>query len=313
MKVVGAAEIRRDLDVFELSRHLITHFRDLSRGAAVNSPRLVLPLPERKAVGAMLAASPARGLLGAKVVTVFPENARRDRNPHQGVVVLFDAESGAARAVLDASEITALRTVALSVAATRALALENAASLAVFGTGLQAFLHALHLSRVRPVRTITLFGRSADRVELLARKLRPFLDSGIEVLTTTDAAKGAARADILALCTASPEPYLRQEDLRPGAHVNAIGACRPGMREIDLRPREDVRVFVDDLERAREEAAELTAHFAEGASSRSILPIGAAFLGEGRRNGRDVTILKSVGVGLQDLVAAELVTRKLHP
>lgn len=307
MRYFGPSDIRKSLNLKRLGEGLRLAFIEHSLGAAVNSPRVVLSTGGRNAIGAMLSVIANRGLLGAKIVCVNPGNADQGRNPHQGLVALFDPDSGEARALFDASEITALRTVALSLVATDALANADASSVTVFGTGLQAYLHAVNLPGVRPVRRITVCGRNAEKAEKLGTRLRAELPATIEIGTTTDF-RAATRSEILCLCTSATEPYLKGSDLLPGTHLNAIGACRPGMREIEASPVPGLRVFVDDEARAREEAAELTPFFSRG-HARSVRPIGQLFADPriGRAHAHERTLFKSVGVGLQDLVAAAMV------
>ncbi|MBS1960958.1 MAG: ornithine cyclodeaminase family protein [Bdellovibrionales bacterium] len=316
MRYLGPAEIRQALDPLELSERLRAAFADHARGRGANSPRLVLPTVGRGALGAMLAVSPADGLVGAKLVSVNPENPARGLNPHQGIVVLLDPDTGEFRAGFDASEITALRTVALSIAATKALARADARTLAVFGTGLQAYLHAIAVPRVRSIEEIRIVGRDPLKTARLQKRLRDHFArigrSGPAVKVDTNPAEAARAGDVLCLCTAIAQPYLRFADLRPGAHVNAVGACRPGMREILVSPRDPLAVFVDDRERAREEAEEIRSYFV-GERADRVVPLGDVFAGThpGRVGNGARTLFKSVGVGLQDIVAAGLVLENL--
>jgi alanine dehydrogenase len=259
----------------------------------------------------MLAFAPTTGLVGAKVACVVPENAKRGLNPHQGIVALFDSETGEVRATFDASEITAFRTVAMSLAATDCLSRVDSETHSVFGTGTQAHLHALHLTAVRPIRRITIVGRDLEKAKRLVARLRDELDSRIDLVATTEVAR-AARADIVSLCTASTNPYLGSDCLAPGSHVNAIGACRPTMREIDIRAEDALSIYVDDLERCREEAAEIRQFFTSELEQ-PLLAIGSAFAGESPRTSPNAkTLFKSVGVGLQDIVAAAGVLALAH-
>lgn len=285
----------------------------LSAGQAKNPPRQVLPT-SGGALGLMPAASETLGLLGAKVVAVFPSNEARGLNPHQGSVLLQDPATGILKAVLDGSAITARRTAAVSAAATDALATPGADSLALFGTGLQARLHAEALHTVRPLKRIHLYGRNAEKAAALARKLEAEL--GISSRACSSVSEALDGANLACLCTASSRPYLRSEQLPPGIHVNAIGACRPGMREIDLADRPELEIYVDHLPSSELEAEEISHALRERRLSphRIAGEIGNAFIQRPARHARTITIFKSVGVGISDLAAASLaLSRKRGP
>lgn len=282
-----------------LAGELARAFRELSRGAATHSARHVLGV-EGGALGAMLGAGP--GLLGAKVVAVLPGNKARGLNPHQGLVLLLDPETGLPLALGDGAAITALRTAAASLLATRLLAREDSRVLTVVGTGLQAELHVRAMREAREIREVRVVGRDEEKARELARKI-----GGAMVFR--DVKEALPGTDILCLCTSASEPYLRSAQLPDGIHVNAIGACRPGVKEIELDPA-DARLtfFVESRQAAREEAEELAPAFAQ---RRDIAELGHLILGEapGRAHARQITFYKGVGIGLEDLCALRLALR----
>lgn len=288
-----------------LADELARAFRELARGAATHGPRHVLGV-EGGALGAMLGAASGgtlgagAGLLGAKVVAVLPGNKARGLNPHQGLVLLLDPATGRPLALGDGAALTALRTAAASLLATRLLAREDARVLTVVGTGLQAELHVRAMREARQLREIRVVGRSEESARQLAEKV------GGGAKAFGDLKESLRGADLLCLCTSAKEPYLRSEDLPAGIHVNAIGACRPGAKEIELAPSDGrLSFFVESEPAAREEAEELK-------PIPALRTLGQLLLGEapGRARAEQITFYKGVGIGLEDVCALDLACRR---
>src|SRR3954464_13438108 len=183
----------------------------LSTGKTRQLLRSILDLEGGRAFGSMLGAM--EETFGAKLISVFPGAAGTPS--HQGIVALFDPETGAPCAIVDASDVTGIRTAAASAAATDVLAREDARTLAIIGTGEQARRHAEAIPLVRDIKRILVWGRSRDRAEALAAEI------GAEVAQTPRAA--VAEADLICTVTASPEPVLLDEWVRRGTHINAVG------------------------------------------------------------------------------------------
>ncbi len=275
----------------------------LAAGRAAHSPRHVMKI-SGGALGMM--AGEGAGSVGAKLVCVLPANTSLGLNPHQGIVAIFDPLTGACLALGDASEITALRTVSMSLAATEALAREESSVLTVVGSGTQAALHARALLHTRPIEELRVVARSKEKAEALLETIT--LPSRLRVKLFTEIEKALPGTDILCLTTAAKDPYLLARDLPAGVHVNAVGACRPGARELELDqlgPRDELSVFVESLEAVKDESEELRAMLEDG-----FLPheIGNVFAGRlpGRTSDREITLFKSVGIGLSDVAALSL-------
>ena len=275
----------------------------LSAGRTRQLLRSILDLPERRAFGSMLGAMLDDGTFGAKLVSVYPDNFARGGHSHQGVVVLFDPESGAPSAVLEAGEITAIRTAAASAAATDALARPEATRLALLGYGEQARRHLEAIRCVRNIERVTIWGR--DPV-----KARAF---GGEACETVEAA--VAGADIVCTVTAAPEPILESRWVADGAHVNAVGSSRAGPAEIDDALVARARFFADHRDGVLAQGAEFIRARAAGLIGEEHLlgEIGEVMAGriEGRRSDADVTLYKSLGSIVQDLAAARHIVAKL--
>ena len=266
--------------------------------------------------GGTLLVMPAwRGdFLGIKLVTVFADNARRGLPAVAATYVLLDAKTGESRAILDGGELTLRRTAAASALAARYLARSDASRLLMVGTGrLAPHLIASH-ALVRPIREVRIWGRNADRARALAatltaaRSLMPTADA-LSITSTDNLQEATDWADIVSCATLSQHPLVLGEWLKPGQHLDLVGAFTPQMCEVDDAAVARCEVFVDTQSGALHESGELV-----GAIQRGVIDAGAvrgelADLATGafRRSAASaITLFKSVGSALEDLVAAEL-------
>jgi ornithine cyclodeaminase len=252
---------------------------------------------------------------GAKLVSVFPGNFALGKMSHQGVVILFDPETGAPSAVLEAGEITAIRTASASAAATDALARPDASSLAIFGCGAQARSHLEALTRVRRFKRIGIWGRDAVSARRLALWTQETV--AIEARVFEDAEALAEQADVVCTVTSSATPILKGRWVRPGTHINAVGSSHAGPREIDTDLVAMSRYFVDNRRSALAAAAEFLAARDEGVVTDAHIcgEIGEVLSGvvEGRRSAGDITLYKSLGHIAQDLAAVRYALRRSRP
>jgi alanine dehydrogenase len=316
--VLSSRDIERVLDLDQLRETMRQVLQDLSNGNVLNRPRHVEAIPNG-ALGYMTAASSARGLLGYKAVAVLPHNTAVGLNPHQGLVTLLDFHTGQLRGLVEASMLTATRTAAVSSAATQNLARSNSQFLGLIGAGRQAYEHARALHRIFKLKQVFIYNRTRDTAMALSAQLKDHFGLECEVLNSpVDVAQSA---DILVLATSSEASYLDVDQLRPGTHVNAIGACRPHMAELNFQTEAQLlslSVFVDSLAACQTESRELRQFIEEPhrphnadekpATRFSIHEIGGAFLGRvpGRESESQITVFKSVGLGAEDLYAADL-------
>jgi ornithine cyclodeaminase len=275
----------------------------LSQGRTQQMLRSIMDLSGGRAFGVMPGAMLEDGVLGAKLVSVYPENVARGGMSHQGVVALFDAATGAATAILDAGEITAIRTAAASAAATDVLARRDARNLAILGCGEQARRHLEAIKCVRRIERVTIWGRDID-------KARAFGEIACETVE-----EAVAGADIICTVTAASEPILRAEWVADGAHINAVGSSRAGPRELDDALVARARFFADHEAGVRAQGAEYISALAAGLIGEDHLlgEIGAVMAGTlpGRTSDADVTIYKSLGSIVQDLAAARHIVAKM--
>ena len=244
--------------------------------------------------------------LGIKVVTVFPGNHGTDLDAHQGVVLLFDTDDGRLLAVIDATEITGIRTAAVSAVATRCLAAPEASDLAILGSGTQARSHLEAMLLVRPITRVRVWSRNHDAARRFADAASKRHGCQVEPMATArDAVSGA---DIICTTTAAIEPVLEGAWIAAGAHVNAVGACMARARELDTSAVKQSRLFVDRRESAMHEAGDFLIPKLEGAlnDAHIIGELGEVLTGRvaGRTIGTDRTLFKSLGLAVEDLAAA---------
>lgn len=246
---------------------------------------------------------------GIKVVTVMPGNHGSPYDAHQGVILLFETEHGRLLAVVDASSVTAIRTGAVSGAATRALARTHARRLAILGSGIQAASHLEAMLAVRPIEEVRVWSRNPEH----GRRFAERYGGGVPVHAVAGAREAVEGADVVCTTTSAREPVLRGEWLSPGVHLNAAGACFPTTRELDSEAVARARVFVDSRESARNEAGDLLIPLGEGriGADHVLGELGEVLAGTrpGRTGDADITLFKSLGIAVEDLAAAHLLHR----
>lgn len=246
-------------------------------------------------------------VMGVKLVNVFPGNAALGIGAVNGIYVLFDGATGVPKAIMDSDALTNRRTAAASALASRFLSRPDSRTLLLIGTGhLSAHLAAAHCV-VRPIERVLVWGRSAGKATALAAKLA---GSGVPASAVDDIAAATAEADIIATATTSTVPLVRGARVKPGTHVDLVGAFTPAMRESDDELVARSSVYVDTRAGALAEAGDLLQAEAAGAWGREQLRGDLHDLCSGAVKGREredeVTLFKSVGAAMEDLVAAEL-------
>lgn len=247
-------------------------------------------------------------VLGVKVVGVMPGNAARGLPSVMSNYLLSDARTGELLALIDGAELTSRRTAAASALAASRLARPGATRLLIVGTGQLATRMAAAHAAVRPVSDVEVWGRRAAQAEVVAEGIRREL--GIAAVAVTDLASAVARADIVSTVTLSTQPLVQGAWLRPGTHLDLVGAFRPEMRECDDVAVSRATVFVDTREGACREGGDLAQALASGALTHDRIAADLAALSRGshpgRRDDAEITLFKSVGVALEDLAAARL-------
>ena len=303
--IVSRAHVARLLPMAACIETMADALRATARGEVALPLRQVVLLPDgRGALASMPAVSDVHGM-SVKVITVLPGNHARGLPSHQGAVLLFDGEDGRLRAVVDARAVTAIRTAAVSAVATRLLARADAGDLALLGSGEQAHTHLEALRLVRPLRRVRVWSpTAAHRIAFAARASTA--DLAVEPMATAQATVHGA--DLICTVTAAREPVLHGAWIAPGAHVNAVGASLKTARELDTDAVARARLFVDRRESALHEAGDFLIPRAEGAigDDHIVAELGELLLegmAPGRRNAREITLFKSLGIAVEDLAA----------
>ena len=279
----------------------------LSRGETRQLLRSIIPLGDGRMFGIMPGAMGDRSVFGAKLISVFPEIFAKNIQSHQGVVVLFDGESGAPVCVAHAGEITAIRTAAASAVATDALARPDAHRLALLGYGEQALTHARAIRQFRALSAITVWGRSPERARAFAARLEA--ETGLEVTACVTAQAAVAQADIVCTVTGAAEPILEGRWLAAGTHVNVVGSGVAGPAEVDSDLVVRSRFIADSREGVLAQGAEFLRAKAAGLvdDTHVVGEIGQVLDGalQGRQSKDQITVYKSLGHIVQDLAAAQ--------
>jgi ornithine cyclodeaminase len=305
--VIGHDDVKRLLPMEECIELMGSVLADLARGAVWQPLRFVVRPPDEPSLMGLMPAhrSGPTASYGLKAVCIFPANAARGIDLHQGGVLLFDGETGELRALVDASAVTATRTAAVSAVATRALAREDARELAILGAGVQARAHLEAMAAARPFERARVWNRTAERAETFAAEAQaPF---PVEAAESVEAA--VRDADVVVTATSSVEPIVERGWLAPGAHVNAVGSSIPTARELDADTVAAAALFADARESMVNEGGDyLFAVREAGIGPEHIrAELGEVLIGsaEGRRADEEVTVFKSLGLAAEDLAAAE--------
>jgi ornithine cyclodeaminase len=311
MRVYGADEILAAVPVGPLLDAVEAAYRDVAAGRDRSPLRFHVPLSH----GDLLLMPGVReGGSGSsvKLVTVLPDNAARGVPTVQALVVWFDGETGTPVAVLDGTTVTAMRTGAASGVATRLLARPDAAVLALLGSGGQAAWQVRAVLAARPIREVRVFSRDAAARARFVAELARELGDGVRVAASDSARDAVSAADVVCCATTSSQPVFDADWLRPGVHVNAVGAFRLGMVELppELFARASL-VTVDSREAALAEAGDLVAAMEAGhLAADAFVEIGTITREwVATRDPDAITVFKSVGLAIQDVAAAELVVR----
>lgn len=307
MRIIDREEVARRL-TYEVCIPLVREAMiAFSKGETRQHLRSILPLGPKGVFGIMPGALGEGAMFGAKLISVYPGNFAKGIQSHQGVVVLFDGETGAPVCVAHAGEVTAIRTAAASAVATDALARPEASRMAILGYGEQAGTHARAIARVRKLERITIWGRDTGKAAAFAGRIAAEL--GIPAVATATVREAVADADIVTAVTNAREPILQGAWVAPGTHLNLVGSSGPGPVEVDHAVVTMSRFIADSREGVLAQGAEfLKAREAGLVGDEHVVgEIGQVLAGdlEGRQSADQVTVYKSLGHVVQDLAAAK--------
>jgi len=291
-------QVQRHLRMADLIPAMEKALIDFSAGRVRQPVRQVIPVdPPGGFYGIMPALTPDG--LGQKIVTFYPPNAEKGIATHMALIVLNDPQTGAPLAVMDGRLITEMRTAAVSAAATKLLASKNAKVLAILGSGVQARSHFEALGIVRQFEEVRVWSQTKSHAESFAKEI------GAKVRSQEDAVRGA---DVVVTVTSSRTPVLKGAWLKPGCHVNAVGACRHDWRELDDDAMRNSVVFVDTREAAMKESGDVIL-----SRARIYAELGEALAGKIDHRAGETTIFKSLGMAVEDVAAALLVYQAVKP
>jgi alanine dehydrogenase len=316
MLILSRTEVESLLDLDRLVDALAVAMVDLSRGRASAPPRVAAAVAERHAMlAAMPAYLPSSRSLATKLVSVFPENT--DRPTHQAIICCFDPANGAPLVVMDGTHVTAARTAAGSMLATRLLAREDGAGVvSVIGTGVQAHSHARAAARLPGVRAVQVAGRDHARAEAVVDDL---LEAGTAATALPSIEDAVRSATVVCAATHAAEPVVRREWLSPGTHVNSVGYNPAGDGEVDVQTMREALVVVESRSAALAAPPAGAVELGRAIEARAIdadrvCEIGEIAAGDraGRTDAGQLTLYKSVGVAVQDAAAAGLILEAAH-
>lgn len=307
--ILNEQDVRAVLTMPDLIEAMRAALIAYSEGRTDQPLRTVLEVGGQKSFfGVMPAFLPDVPALGTKLVTVFGSNPAVGLPSHLATIVLLDPRTGALLALLDGRFITEARTAAVSAVATRLLARSDAATLAIVGSGVQARSHLEALECVRPLQDVRVWSPSAERREQFVGEMRAHTRARLNTAPSAEAA--VAGADLIVLATSSRTPVVRREWIAAGAHICAVGACRPDQREMEGALVAHARVIVDSRTGAMAEAGDIVLGIAEGSFDAGHVAgeLGEVASGrvEGRQNAAQVTVFKSLGMAVEDVAAAHL-------
>lgn len=306
MRLITDADVAEVITMRDAVAAMAAAFEQFGNGAGSIAPRVRAAAEhegQATAIAMMGAALPAAGVVGAKVYATV-------KGQFNFVIVLFSSLTGEALATIEANEITKYRTAAASAVAMQRLAARDAATLAVFGTGVQARAHAEAFLLAHPFERVLVAGRAA------APEFANWVQTEFGVpATAVDAATAARSGDVICTATRASEPLFDGALVKPGAFVAAVGSSKPAARELDdtLLARADL-IVVEWLPAARSEAGEFvraapgTIDPARVTELGKLLVKGTAF----ERRPHDVIVYKSVGIGLEDVALANLVFERVR-
>jgi len=288
-------QVRNHLQMADLIPAMEKALIDFSSDKVTQPVRSVIKVDVAAATGflGLMPALTPNGL-GLKAVTFYPSNAERGIPTHMATIFLVDPETGAPLAIMDGRLITEMRTAAVSAAATKLLTGPDAKVLAILGSGVQAHSHFEALQLVRHFKEIRVWSPTREHAERFAKEI------GATAMSSEEAVRGA---DVVVTATNSKTPVLKGVWLKPGSHVNAVGACRPDWRELDDEAMANV-VFVDSREGAMKESGDVIL-----SGAKIYAELGEALASKVPSRANETTIFKSLGMAVEDIAAALLVYR----
>ncbi len=277
----------------------------------INPLRPKMVLPNGGILGMMPAYIQPYGAMGLKVISIYQQNHGKGVSSHQGIIHLFDAENGVLLLSLDADEVTAIRTAAVSALMTDLLAVDAAETLCLIGTGTQAITHLEAIRLVRPIKRVQVWSKNPANVARFVQEQSVHHD--IELIACQSAEAAVREADIVCTLTSSAEPLVFNPWLKAGVHINAVGASTPNYRELAPEIIFDSDVFVDNYESACNEAGDLILAVEDKTKVKSLIKadIHEILTKPGLVDQSHQTLFKSLGLAIEDIAVAHYCWQKI--
>jgi ornithine cyclodeaminase/alanine dehydrogenase-like protein (mu-crystallin family) len=312
LRLLSSSDIEKAVSMKEAIEAVTRAFIAYSRGEAKVPERTAIPLSRQSMETALFmpAFMQEEEALGVKVITVLPENPLRGLPAISGLMLILSPDKGGVKAAIDAITLTALRTGAASGAASRALAVKGAEGFAVIGAGAQASYQIEAILAVRPIKEIAIYDIDGDRASMLAARMKLKYPE-IDYRVAKSPEEAINKTDIITTVTTSKKPVFPGKLLNQGVHINAIGAFTPDARELDDEAISRAKIVVDSKKMALIEPGDIIIPIKKGVIKKEdiLAEIGEVLGGEKkvRSSERDITLFKSVGLAVQDVMLAKLV------
>lgn len=305
MKIVEEAQVRQLVTPEECVEMMRQTLSDLERGKCSMPPRMICTMPNTAAFGFMPAC--VGDYFGAKVLTAYGPNAGTGYPTHIGYVMLFESEHCTVAGLVDAAAVTELRTGAVSAVATDCLARKDAHTLGIIGAGAQARSHAAAIRTVRDITSITVYDLRPEAAEAFAREMEE--KYGLPAAVCRSVREAVEQADIVCTLTPSKGPYLTRDMIRPGTHVNAVGAFSPATREAASDLVAASRLYADQIAAMKAECGEYLIPLREGLITEEHIvgSIGQVLNGDapGRESDDEITLFDALGLAVEDIACAK--------
>jgi ornithine cyclodeaminase len=313
MLLLNAEEVRKSLPMKEAIEAMKGAYAALSSGKAVVPLRTRLPISDNDALSLFMPAyihSADRQALAIKVVSLFPTNPTRGLAYIQAAVLVLDPETGRAIALLEGSSLTAIRTGAAGGAAIDLLARKDSRVAAIFGAGAQGRTQFEAACAARNIETAFVFDPNMDKAQAFAESMKGMSAVAQDIRVANSAKEAIENADIICTATTSTKPVFDDQDIRPGTHISAVGSYTPEMQEVPAETLQRAKIFVDSRSASLEEAGDLIQPIRAGLFDESHIcgELGEVGLGikSGRESQEEITYFKSVGIAVQDAMAAQV-------
>jgi ornithine cyclodeaminase len=314
LRILTADDIKNVLTMQDAIHAMREAFTQLALGKVAMPLRTVIPVPEHQGVALFMPAYlPDLEQLGVKIVSSYPTNIQQGLKSIYGLIILLDTHTGQPQAILDGAHLTALRTGAVSGLATDLLARKNASSVSLIGSGVQAKTQLEAVNCVRKINQVWIYTRTFQNAENFAQELSESNSLSCTINVTDSLHEATKDADIICTTTPATAPIVELKNIKPGAHINAIGSHSKQMSELSTDLLSHARIIVDEREAALKEAGEIIQCINKNLLAETdLIELGTLINHPylGRQTENQITIFKSVGLAIQDVAVAQHAFKK---